>query len=62
MDGWGSPGRKVGTYNYIVAPEPIQFTGFKIFYGNDLKEEPHRLITPKELLELQPNPVYLQYQ
>ena len=62
MDGWGSPARKFGTYNYVVAPEPIQFTGFKIFYGNDLKEEPHRLVEPEELLKLQPNPVYIQYQ
>lgn len=62
MDGWGSPERKFNTYNYIVAPEPIQFTGFKIFYGNDLKEEPHRLVTPEELLELRPNPIYIQYQ
>jgi len=62
MDGWGSPARKFGTYNYIVAPEPIQFTGFKIFYGNDLKEEPHKLVTPQQLLDLQPNPVYIQYQ
>jgi hypothetical protein len=62
MDGWGSPARKFNTYDYIVAPEPIQFTGFKIFYGNDLKEEPHRLVTPQELLELQPNPIYIQYQ
>lgn len=62
MDGWGSPARKFNTYDVIVAPEPIQFTGFKIFYKNDLKEEPHRLVTPQELLELQPNPIYIQYQ
>jgi len=62
MDGWGSPARKFNTYDVIVAPEPIQFTGFKIFYGNDKKEEPHRLVTPAELLDLQPNPLYIQYQ
>ncbi len=62
MDGWGSPARKFNTYDYVVSPEPIQFTGFKIFYKNDLKEEPHRLLTPEELLKLRPNPIYIQYQ
>jgi len=62
MDGWGSPARKFNTYDVVVAPEPIQFTGFKIFYGNDLKEEPHKLVTPQQLLELQPHPLYIQYQ
>lgn len=62
MDGWGSPAKKFNTYYHVIEPEPIQFTGFKIFYGNDLKEEPHRLVTPEELLDLQPNPVYIQYQ
>src|SRR5580698_6699039 len=31
MDGWGYPAIKENTYNYIVAPEPVQFTGFKLF-------------------------------
>lgn len=62
MDGWGAPHRKFGTYNYIVAPEPIQFTGFKIFYKNDLKEDPPRLVTPSELMTLTPRPIYIQYQ
>ncbi len=34
MDGWGTPAKKLGTYNNVVAPEPVQFTGFKIFYKN----------------------------
>jgi len=62
MDGWGSPAKKFNTYDVIVAPEPIQFTGFKIFYGNDLKQSPNRLVEPEELLELQPHPLYIQYQ
>lgn len=62
MDGWGSPARKFDTYNYVVVPEPIQFTGFKIFYKNDLKEDPHQLLTPNELLNLRPVPIYIQYQ
>ncbi len=62
MDGWGSYLRKINTYNHVVAPEPVQFTGFKLFYKNDLKENPPRLMTPAEVLELTPAPMYIQYQ
>ena len=62
MDGWGSPARKKNTYAHIVASEPVQFTGFKLFYKNDLKEDPPRLLTPEEVLELTPAPSYIQYQ
>ncbi len=62
MDGWGTPERKFGTYNWIVAPEPVQFTGFKIFYKNDLKPPSRGLLTPDELLELRPRPIFIQYQ
>lgn len=62
MDGWGSPARKKNTYYQVVEPEPVQFTGFKLFYKNDLKEDPPRLLTPREVLELTPAPSYIQYQ
>ena len=62
MDGWGAPARKINTYKNFVFTEPLQFTGFKLFYKNDLKEPPHRLLTPKELLALKPAPMYIQYQ
>lgn len=62
MDGWGSWIRKTNTYNRVVAPEPVQFTGFKIFYKNDLKEDPPRLMTPGEVLKLTPAPIFIQYQ
>jgi len=62
MDGWGSPARKIGTYKSFIAPEPVQFTGFKIFYKNDLKPPSTRLLTPAELLKLTPQPVFIQYQ
>ena len=62
MDGWGAPARKINTYKQFVHAEPLQFTGFKLFYKNDLKEPPHRLLTPKELLALKPVPMYIQYQ
>lgn len=62
MDGWGAPFRKIDTYKYFVAAEPVQFTGFKLFYKNDLKHAPNRLLTPAELLTLKPVPMYIQYQ
>lgn len=62
MDGWGHQARKIGTYNAFVNTEPIQFTGFKIFYKNDLKQENSRLMTPSEVIELTPAPIYIQYQ
>lgn len=62
MDGWGSPARKINTYKLFAHREPVQFTGFKLFYKNDLREPPHRLLSIKELLELKPIPLYIQYQ
>jgi hypothetical protein len=62
MDGWGGPEKKIGTYTHIVAPEPVQFTGFKLFYKNDLLPPSSGMLTPKQLLELTPQPMYIQYQ
>ena len=62
MDGWGGPYLKQGTYKYFVAGEPVQFTGFKLFYKNDLKNAPKRMMTPNEVLSLRPAPIYIQYQ
>ncbi|MBC7948731.1 MAG: hypothetical protein H7Y42_12660 [Chitinophagaceae bacterium] len=61
MDGWGHPPLKKNTYNQYVYREPVEYTGFKIFYKNDMKNN-GRLLTPKEVLELKPQPVYIQYQ
>jgi hypothetical protein len=61
MDGWGHPDLKYSSYQLYIHKEPIQFTGFKLFYKNDLRNN-GRLMTPKELLALKPQPVYIQYQ
>ncbi|MSU74780.1 hypothetical protein EXS57_03325, partial [Candidatus Kaiserbacteria bacterium] len=37
MDGFGAKEKKYGTYNRVVAPEPVQFTGIKLFYKNDVR-------------------------
>ncbi|NCN52562.1 hypothetical protein GW943_02015 [Candidatus Parcubacteria bacterium] len=62
MDGWGEPAKKKGTYNRVIYPEPVQFTGVKLFYGNDLKAPSTRLLTMDEVLNLTPSPIYIQYQ
>ena len=62
MDGWGEPELKKGTYRHYLYKEPVQFVGFKLFYKNDLKKAPNRLMTPEELLKLTPKPIYIQYQ
>lgn len=62
MDGWGEPDLKLGTYRNFIFPEPVQFTGFKLFYKNDLKKAPHHMLTPQEVLKYKPQPIYIQYQ
>ncbi len=62
MDGWGSPAKKLNTYQRFVAQQPVQFTGFKLFYKNDLKPPSTRMLTPAELLKLTPQPVFIQFQ
>jgi hypothetical protein len=62
MDGWGEPDLKFGTYRHFIAPQPVQFTGFKLFYKNDIKKPPHHMLTPAEVLKYKPAPMYIQYQ
>jgi hypothetical protein len=61
MDGWGAPWLKRDTYKAYVVSEPVQYTGFKLFYHNDTKKG-NPLLTPKEILKLNPKPLYIQYQ
>ncbi len=62
MDGWGGQAKKIGTYNNFIYPEPVQFTGFKLFYKNDVLSPGTTMMTPATLLKLNPQPVYIQYQ
>lgn len=61
MDGWGGPQLKFNTYRQFIYKEPVEFTGFKLFYKNDTKNN-NRLLTAPEVLALKPQPVYIQYQ
>ena len=62
MDGFGSKVLKKSTYLDYIYREPVQFTGFKLFYKNDAKWNPNGLYTPNELLQFTPKPIYIQYQ
>jgi hypothetical protein len=56
-DGFGRPEDKVAKYDILVRQEPIQYGGFKLFYRQD---EP--LLTPEEVLQLDPAPAIVNYQ
>jgi hypothetical protein len=63
MDGWGPPELKKGTYRYWINAEPVQFTGFKLFYVNDTEKSGLKeMMTQQQVLSLKPVPIYIQYQ
>jgi hypothetical protein len=63
MDGWGPPDLKKGTYLYWIRNEPVQFTGFKLFYVNDTEKSGQKeMMKYEDVLNLRPKPIYIQYQ
>lgn len=61
MDGFGFPAKKKNTYYHCIYKEPVQFSGFKLFYKNDATTV-NQLMKPGDILQLKPQPVYIQYQ
>lgn len=61
MDGFGFPAKKKNTYYQVIYKEPVQFTGFKLFFKNDTMDG-FPMMTPDEILKLKPRPIYIQYQ
>jgi hypothetical protein len=57
MDGFGAPYLKEDGYKFFIVPEPVQYTGFKLFFKNDKP-----MMTPKQVIRLWPVPLYIQYQ
>jgi hypothetical protein len=57
MDGFGAPSLKFGSYHDYVFASPVQYTGWKQFFRQDV---PHTPIA--DILKLTPAPVYIQYQ
>ena len=62
MDGWGDPTLKKDSYHDYIQTEPVQYTGFKLFYEYDARPKPHHIMTPREVIALTPSPLYIQYQ
>ena len=61
MDGWGIPSVKYNSYLEYIVKDPVQFAGFKLFYRHDTMKG-DKLLTPMELVQLRPAPLYIQYQ
>ena len=61
MDGWGDKALKRSSYHMAIYKEPVQFTGFKLFFKHDNKGT-NTMLTPQEILRLTPKPIYIQYQ
>jgi hypothetical protein len=57
MDGYGSPSQKRTIYRIAIRKEPVQYAGVKLFYKNDKP-----IMTPREVLTLQPGPSVVIYQ
>ena len=62
MDGFGDKILKRSTYLRYIYKEPVQFTGFKLFYKNDTKPNTSGMYQPEELMKFTPRPIYIQYQ
>jgi hypothetical protein len=61
MDGFGSQVLKKDSYISYIYREPVQFTGFKLFYKNDNKNN-WKIYSPEQLVKFTPKPIYIQYQ
>ncbi|WP_188634257.1 hypothetical protein [Lentibacillus kapialis] len=56
-DGFGDAAIKKSAYGRLVREQPIQYGGFKLFTKNDTP-----LMTPKQVLALEPAPAIVNYQ
>lgn len=56
-DGWGPPDQKRATYDFVNRMVPVEYAGIKLFYNLD-----NPLMTPGEVLALDPVPLYVMYQ
>ena len=57
MDGWGGQEAKTQNYAYFVKEQLIQYGGIKLFYRQDVP-----VMTPEQILELDPKPLVVIYQ
>lgn len=57
MDGFGPPWLKRDSYEAYERMQPVQFTGFKLFFKND-----HPMLTAEQVVHLDPAPVFITFQ
>jgi hypothetical protein len=57
FDGWGPAADKQALYGKYIRDEPNQYGGFKIFYDKDVP-----VLTPEEVLKMDPSPAIVNYQ
>ena len=57
VDGFGTPPMKLETYS-VLTQDPIEFHGFKLWYSGE--DDP--LMTPEEVVALDPSPDVIIYQ
>ncbi len=57
MDGFGPPWLKRDSYDAYERMQPVQFTGFKLFYKND-----HPMLSREDVVKLKPSPVFITFQ
>jgi len=62
MDGWGTPAQKVDSYQAYIYKYPVEYTGFKLFYHNDVRLKGSKMMSAADILALNPRPLYIQYQ
>ncbi|MBE9508915.1 MAG: hypothetical protein IMY86_12815 [Chloroflexi bacterium] len=56
-DGFGGPGAKIGDYHQYRDEAGFEYGGFKIFYNYDTP-----VMTPEQVMALEPPPAYIIYQ
>jgi hypothetical protein len=57
MDGFGNQAVKLDSWNAVIRNEPVGLPAIKLFYGYDTN-----LMTPADVLGLEPRPVMVIYQ
>lgn len=57
VDGFGPPGSKIDDYRIFDQQQLIQYAGFKLFYNLDKP-----LMSPSDVLQLNPPPLMVMYQ
>ncbi|MFW5784505.1 MAG: hypothetical protein ACOCY8_08315, partial [Spirochaetota bacterium] len=63
-DGFGSPPNKRESWRFNVLATNMPLKGFKLFYPKSWRDGGFDipLMTPEEVMQLEPVPVYIQYQ